>query len=78
MIAEAEIRRYAAQWGVDPMVADLDYALGWFLAALYGTARSAGLLRFKGGTCLRKCYFAGYRFSEDLDLPLRRPFRPKR
>ncbi|HUV91292.1 MAG TPA: nucleotidyl transferase AbiEii/AbiGii toxin family protein [Anaerolineae bacterium] len=73
MIAEAEIRRYAAQWGVDPMVADLDYVLGWFLAALYGTARSAGLLRFKGGTCLRKCYFADYRFSEDLDFTATAP-----
>jgi predicted nucleotidyltransferase component of viral defense system len=50
------------------MVVDLDYALGWFLAALYGTAKSADLLRFKGGTCLRKCYFADYRFSEDLDF----------
>jgi predicted nucleotidyltransferase component of viral defense system len=68
MIAEAEIRRYAAQWGVDPMVVDLDYALGWCLAALYGTTKSADLLRFKGGTCLRKCYFADYRFSEDLDF----------
>jgi predicted nucleotidyltransferase component of viral defense system len=68
LIAEAEIRRYAAQWGVDPMVVDLDYALGWWLAALYHTAESADLLRFKGGTCLRKCYFADYRFSEDLDF----------
>ncbi len=68
MIAEAEIRRYAAQWGVDPMVVDLDYTLSWFLAALYGTTKSADLLRFKGGTCLRKCYFADYRFSEDLDF----------
>lgn len=25
-------------------------------------------LIFKGGTCLRKCYFDGYRFSEDLDF----------
>jgi predicted nucleotidyltransferase component of viral defense system len=63
MIAEAEIRRYAAQWGVDPMVVDLDY-----VAALYRTTKSADLLRFKGGTCLRKCYFADYRFSEDLDF----------
>ncbi len=23
---------------------------------------------FKGGTCLRKCYFPDYRFSEDIDL----------
>ena len=25
-------------------------------------------MRFTGGTCLRKCYFPGYRFSEDLDF----------
>lgn len=27
-------------------------------------------LIFKGGTCLRKCYFPDYRFSEDLDFTL--------
>lgn len=68
MIAEAEIRRKAAPWGVDLMVVDLDYSLGWFLAALHYSGRLADLLRFKGGTCLRKCYFADYRFSEDLDF----------
>lgn len=26
---------------------------------------------FKGGTCLEKCYFETYRFSEDLDFTLR-------
>ena len=26
---------------------------------------------FKGGTCLKKCYFENYRFSEDLDFTLR-------
>jgi len=26
---------------------------------------------FKGGTCLKKCYFETYRFSEDLDFTLR-------
>ncbi len=68
MIAEAEIRRWAARWGVDPMVVDLDYSLGWFLAALASADPLAHALRFKGGTCLRKCYFADYRFSEDLDF----------
>ena len=34
MITEAELRRRAAQWRVDPMVVDLDYSLGWFLAGL--------------------------------------------
>ncbi|MFZ1678319.1 MAG: nucleotidyl transferase AbiEii/AbiGii toxin family protein, partial [Saprospiraceae bacterium] len=28
-------------------------------------------LIFKGGTCLRKCYFPDYRFSEDLDFTSR-------
>ena len=72
MIAEAEIRRLAARSGVDAMVQDLDYALGWFLA---GLLRQPGLTDgalFKGGTCLRKCYFPDYRFSEDLDFTLRR------
>ena len=68
MIAEAELRRQAAVWGVDPMVVDLDYGLGWFLAAFYAANENAGCLRFKGGTCLRKCYFGDYRFSEDLDF----------
>lgn len=68
MIGEAELRRCAARWDVDPMVADLDYSLGWFIVALYSANEVAGRLCFKGGTCLRKCYFANYRFSEDLDF----------
>ncbi len=67
MIPEAEIRRLAGQWGVDPMVVDLDYVLGCFLAAMY-RQEAAATLRFKGGTCLRKCYYADYRFSEDIDF----------
>jgi len=68
MIGEAELRRLAARWGVDPMVVDLDYSLGWFIAALYEANEEAERLYFKGGTCLRKCYFGDYRFSEDLDF----------
>lgn len=68
MIGEAELRRQAARWGVDPMVADLDYSLGWFIASLYGANAELAKVLFKGGTCLRKCYFGDYRFSEDLDF----------
>lgn len=68
MIGEAELRRLAARWGIDPMVTDLDYSLGWFIAALYETNEGAEQFYFKGGTCLRKCYFGDYRFSEDLDF----------
>ena len=67
MIAEAELRRLAAAWAVDPMIADLDYVLGCFLSQWYRN-KTAQSLRFKGGTCLRKTYFGDYRFSEDLDF----------
>lgn len=48
-----------------------DHALSYVLA---GTADTAPLVRyavFKGGTALRKCHFAGYRYSEDLDFSTR-------
>jgi len=67
VIAEAELRRLAAAWAVDPMIADLDYVLGCFLSQWYQN-RTAQSLRFKGGTCLRKTYSGDYRFSEDLDF----------
>ena len=68
MIAEGELRRLAAKRGIDPLILGLDYALGWFLAGLYGNGRLASRVRFKGGTCLSKAYFPDYRFSEDLDF----------
>ncbi|MGV8083088.1 MAG: nucleotidyl transferase AbiEii/AbiGii toxin family protein [Coriobacteriia bacterium] len=52
---------------VDPAVIDRDYALGIVLYALAATM-TEGAWIFKGGTCLRKCYYADYRFSEDLDF----------
>lgn len=67
MISEAEVRRLAGQWGVDPMLVDLDYVLGCFLASFYRQSWAKDLI-FKGGTCLRKCHYADYRFSEDLDF----------
>jgi predicted nucleotidyltransferase component of viral defense system len=70
MIVEAEIRRNAAKAKVDPMVIDLDYSLGWFLLGLSKNDDLRNCLRFKGGTCLRKCYFSEYRFSEDLDFTM--------
>ena len=30
---------------------------------------------FKSGTCLRKAYFPGYHFTEDLDFTSRSPWR---
>jgi predicted nucleotidyltransferase component of viral defense system len=66
MISLKEIRDKALNWGVTPDIADKDYVLGHFLSAI--SYRYSDELVFKGGTCLRKCVFPGYRFSEDLDF----------
>jgi predicted nucleotidyltransferase component of viral defense system len=64
MISDAEIKRLAYDRHADPMIVDLDYVLGAFLSQLY-QQEWGKRLRFKGGTCLRKCYFSEYRFSID-------------
>lgn len=68
MIRDAEIRRIARAAGVEPRIVELDYALGWALRGIATHEYLSDRLLFKGGTCLRKCYFPDYRFSEDLDF----------
>lgn len=51
-------------------VLERDYCLAWFLTALGGSDLRT-VLALKGGTALKRCYFADYRFSEDLDFTLR-------
>ncbi|MBU2761811.1 nucleotidyl transferase AbiEii/AbiGii toxin family protein, partial [Acidithiobacillus sulfurivorans] len=53
-------------------VIERDYMLAWFLTGLAGHPLR-DVLAFKGGTALRRCWFEGYRFSEDLDFTLTRP-----
>jgi predicted nucleotidyltransferase component of viral defense system len=45
--------------------------LGWILAGINTHEDISESWVFKGGTCLKKCYFETYRFSEDLDFTLR-------
>jgi hypothetical protein len=63
--------RLAARGGrrIPETVLERDYILSWLLV---GLSRSPlrNCLAFKGGTALKKCYFADYRFSEDLDFTL--------
>lgn len=42
--------------------------LGWLLAGINNHPKLTENWIFKGGTCLKKCYFQDYRFSEDLDF----------
>ena len=70
MIDRQEILEFAREVGLDPNVVEKDYVLGWVLAAIAQHAEASEQWVFKGGTCLKKCYFETYRFSEDLDFSL--------
>jgi len=73
VIQQAELRRLGGRWGVDQDVVERDYGLGWALHGLFQRPFLQETLVFKGGTALRKAYFADYRFSADLDFTGRQP-----
>jgi predicted nucleotidyltransferase component of viral defense system len=65
------IRSVAREKQVQQYIVEKDYALSYLLAAINATERLSESLVLKGGTALRKLYFADYRFSEDLDYSTR-------
>ncbi len=73
MIDHQEILELARELRLTPQVIEKDYVLGWLLAGIHAHPRLGKAWVFKGGTCLKKCYFETYRFSEDLDFTLRDP-----
>lgn len=73
MIGKREILDTAVRMGLNPSVVEKDYALGWALAGIFAHPQLKDSWVFKGGTCLKKCYFETYRFSEDLDFTLLDP-----
>ena len=68
MIPHGEIRNLEAEWGLREDVIEKDYVIGWLLWGIGGQEILRDAWVFKGGTCLKKCYFETYRFSEDLDF----------
>ena len=73
MILQKEIRTMAEKLKVPADTVDKDYVLGHFLNELFKHQWAANNLLFKGGTCLKKCYFEEYRFSEDIDATITNP-----
>ena len=68
MIQPGEIQSIAGKEGVRDTQIEKNYVISWIT---YGIANNPFLkknLIFKGGTVLKKVYFPGYRFSEDLDF----------
>jgi predicted nucleotidyltransferase component of viral defense system len=68
MILQKEIAILSEQLSVSKSVIDKDWMLGHFIAAIFNEPELKETLIFKGGTCLKKCWFEEYRFSEDLDF----------
>jgi predicted nucleotidyltransferase component of viral defense system len=70
MIDKSEIMDFSREFGLVANVIEKDYVLGWVLAGISNHTEIGPSWVFKGGTCLKKCYFETYRFSEDLDFTL--------
>lgn len=68
MIFRREIEKLAEANKVAKSTIDKDWVLGHFIDAVFSISQCRESLIFKGGTCLRKCYFPDYRFSEDIDF----------
>ncbi len=70
MIKPGEIQQKARELGVRDQQIEKDYILSWILKGVAQHEQLFKAIVFKGGTVLKKIYFEGYRFSEDLDFTL--------
>lgn len=68
MIDKREVMDFSREFGINANVIEKDYIIGWMLSGISNHAQLISSWVFKGGTCLKKCYFETYRFSEDLDF----------
>ena len=71
MISSQEIVDAATASGLTAHVVEKDYVLGRLLWGVNASKQLSTSWIFKGGTCLKKCFFETYRFSEDLDFTLK-------
>lgn len=71
MIARTEVLELAKLFGLRANIVEKDYVLGWLLSEINQHRAFSKRWVFKGGTCLKKCYFETYRFSEDLDFTIK-------
>jgi hypothetical protein len=68
VIPRRELDLLRGEWSLDIGIIEKDYVLGWLLAGIAQHPALTETWVFKGGTCLRKCYYETFRFSEDLDF----------
>ena len=68
MITDEELRALAEEHNLNEADVQRDYVFGWLISGLYQASALADVLVLKGGNALRKGYFPGTRFSDDLDF----------
>jgi uncharacterized protein len=68
LITTAQLHQFAEKEGLRFDQTEKDYVIVWVFFALSKREEVLGNWAFKGGTCLRHCYYPGYRFSEDIDF----------
>lgn len=73
MITRQQIIRKADEDGVPAPTVERDYVLAHCLSGIATLAQARGLI-FKGGSALRMCYIADFRYSADLDFNLAADF----
>jgi len=73
MIPKYEIMEHVKQYDLPANTIEKDYILNWLLFGITTSSELKNKWIFKGGTCLKKCYFEQYRFSEDLDFTILDP-----
>ena len=71
MISRAELQRLANRENIALGILEKDYILTEMLKSLSQVPALHELLVFKGGTALRKVYFADWRYSADLDFTVK-------
>ncbi|MFQ5858565.1 MAG: nucleotidyl transferase AbiEii/AbiGii toxin family protein [Anaerolineae bacterium] len=71
MISLREVQQIAYRAGVSARMIERDYVLTWVLAGIAGHPALGPAMVLKGGTALKKVYFAEWRYSEDLDFTAR-------
>jgi len=71
LISRQEILDFSREFGLTSNIIEKDYLLGWILGGISQHSELGSEWIFKGGTCLKKCYFETYRFSEDLDFTIK-------
>ena len=71
MISTSALHRAAEREGLRFDQVEKDYIILCLLSAISKEIGPSAEWVFKGGTCLRHCYYQGYRFSEDIDFTCR-------